>query len=98
MGYKNNQACALLFDHIGLAQKQALAAQLSKAKYFSIQTDGSTDSVNVEDELYLVIYFDPFTNDGEVHIRKNFLSARPLAHCSAEGLYECFVFALDYSI
>ena len=61
-GYKNNQACAVFVDYIAQAQREALAAQLAKAKFFSIQADGSTDSRNVEDELYLVVYFDPLNH------------------------------------
>ena len=56
VGYKNNQACAVFVDYIAWAQREALAAQLAKAKFFSIQADGSTDCGNVEDELYLVVY------------------------------------------
>ena len=61
-GYKNNQACAVFVDYIAQAQREALAAQLAKAKFFRIQADGSTDSRNVEDELYLVVYFDPLNH------------------------------------
>ena len=44
-----------------------------------------------------MIYFDPFTNDGEMHIQNGFLSVRRPARCNAEGLYECFVHALNYA-
>ena len=97
-GYKNNQACAVFVDYIARAQREALAAQLAKAKYFSIQADGSTYSGNVEDELYLVVYFDPYTQNGKVHIRNKFLTVRRPAHSNAEGLYECFIRALTYAV
>ena len=95
-GHKNNQACAGFVDCIGQAQKEALGAQLAKAKFFSIQADGSTDSANIEDELYLLVYFDPLTNDGVVHVRNKFFTVRRPARSNAEGLYECFVRALNY--
>ena len=73
VGHKNNQACAGFVHCIGQAEKEALGAQLAKAKFFSMQADGSTDSANIEDELYLVVNFDPLTNDGVVHVRNKFL-------------------------
>ena len=96
-GYKNNQACAIFVDYIALAQREALAAQLAKAKFFSIQADGSTDSGNVEDKLYLLVYFDPYTQNGKVHIRNKTLTVRRPARSNAEGLYECFTPALTYA-
>ena len=81
-------------DHIGRAQKETLAARLVKAKFFSTQADGSTDSGNV-DALYLVVYCDPRSKDGEVHFRNEFLIVRRSTHCNAEGLYECIVRTLD---
>ena len=34
---------------------------IHKAKFYSIQMDGSTDSGNKEEELFLVVYFDPLS-------------------------------------
>ena len=62
-GYKNNQACANFVEYIAQSQREKLADVLGKAKFFSIQADGSTDSANVEDELFLVLYFDVHTQD-----------------------------------
>ena len=50
----------------------------------------------MEDELYLVVYFDPFTKDWEVHVRNTFLTVRRPPRTNAEGLYECFANALSY--
>ena len=41
-GYKNRQECGV-FD-----QRQKLAYILGKCKFFSVQTVGSTDSVNLK--------------------------------------------------
>ena len=95
-GYKNNQACAIFVDYIARAQREGLAAVLAKTRFFSIQADSSTDSGNIEDELFLVVYFDPYTSDGNVHIRNRFLTVRRPAHSNAEGLFDCFVSALTY--
>ena len=64
---------------------------------FSIQADGSIDCGNVEDELYLVVYFDPYTQNGKVHIKNKFLTVRCPARSNAEGLYECFTRTLTYA-
>ena len=47
--------------------------------FLSIPADGSTDSGNIEDKLYyyyLVVYCDPYTKDGKVHVRNKFLTVR----------------------
>ena len=37
-----------------------------------MQADGSTDAGNVENELFLALYFDPYAKDGKVHVRYKF--------------------------
>ena len=49
--YKSRQACTSFVEYIALAQRQQLASLLDKAKFFSIQADGSTDAANIEQEL-----------------------------------------------
>ena len=55
-GYKNNQACACFTSYIALEERRRLVDNLSRAKFFSLQADGSTDCGNVEDELFLVVF------------------------------------------
>ena len=69
---------------------------LTKAKFFSIQADTTTDCGNIEDELYMVMHFDPYSQDGAVHVRDRFLTVRRPSRCDAKGLYECFERALAY--
>ena len=68
----------------------------SGAKFFSLQADGSTDAGNIEDELFLVLTFDPHTKDGKVHVHDRFLTVRQTKSGNAEGLFECFKNALSY--
>ena len=96
-GYKNNQACSTFVEYIAQSQREGLAAVLAKAKNFSIQADGSTDSADVEDELFLVLYFDAHSQDGIVHVRNMFLTVRRPEWSDANGLYECFARALLYA-
>ena len=68
-----------------------MKAVLDKAKFFSIQADGSTDAGNIEDELFLALYSDPHAQDGRVHVRDKFLTVRRPSCSNAEGLHECFL-------
>ena len=56
--------------------------------------DGSTDSANKEEELFLVVYFDPFSTDGSVHILGTCV-CQPRSVC-ATGLFGAFERALAY--
>ena len=58
--------------------------------------DGSTDSGNVEEELFLVVYFDAHANDKKVHVRNRFFAVRKLASGDADGLFECVKRAMQY--
>ena len=42
-----------------------------KDSLVSIQADGSTDSTNVEAELFLALYFNAHTQDGTVHVQSS---------------------------
>lgn len=60
---------------------EQLTTVLAKAKFFSIQADGTTDAANKE-VLFLVVYFDPYFQDGTVHVQNRFLTVR---HSNAEA-------------
>ena len=51
--------------------------------------DSSTDCANVDEELFLVLYFDPYfsSEDGMVHVRDKFFAVHHLARGTGEGLY-----------
>ena len=95
-GYKNNQACSVFIDYIAEDQLQILIGALKQAKFFSVQADGSTDVSNVEEQLYLVLYFAPFAKDGKVHVRSKFLTIRQPSSTNAAGLFESFRSALGH--
>ena len=96
-GYKNDQACANFVQYIAKDQRLQLVDILSKAKYFSIQIDGSTDSANVEEEMFLTLYFNPYSDDRKVHVQDKFLAIRRPKCSNAEGLFECFKRALAHA-
>ena len=88
-GYKNEKACATFVDYISLEQQHTIVNLLARAKFFSLQLDGSTDSGNVEDEVFLVVFSDPYSADGRIHVRNDFLTVRRLKRANAEGLMAC---------
>ena len=95
-GYKNNQACSVFVEYIAKEQRIMLREQLKMAKFFSIQADGSTDCANKEEELFLVLYFDPYSDDGKVHVRSKFFAVRQPKNGTAAGLYESYTRAFDH--
>lgn len=58
---------------------------LSKAKYVILLADGSTDYGNIEDEVLLAIYCNPYTKDGTIHMCNKFLTVRHPAAANTEG-------------
>ena len=51
---------------------------------------------DVEDELYTVQYFNPKTEDGQVHVCNNFFTVRQVKRGDACGLFECFKAAMEF--
>ena len=95
-GYKNDKACARFVDYIADEQQQILVSALAGVKCLSFQADSSTDAGNVEDELFLVLYFDPLAKDGKVHVHDRFLTVKQPKSGNAGGLFECFKNALKH--
>ena len=57
-------------------------------KFFSLVTDGSTDSSNTENKLLLVLWCDSDAGDENIHTRMRFLSIHKPQHVNAEGLLQ----------
>ena len=96
--YRNDHGCASFVDSIATDLKEHLQQRLTKAKFFSLMIDSSTDCANIEEELFLVLYFDPYSGaeDGMVHVRDNFFAVRHLSRGTGEGLYVCVKKTLAY--
>ena len=71
---------------IARGQQEQLTTALSRSKFFSLQADGSTDAGNIEEELFLVLFFDPYSKDGKVHVRDSFFTVRHLSSGTSQGL------------
>lgn len=65
--------------------------------FFNIQADGSTDSGNVENKVFLAFYFDSHAADSRVHVRNKLLAVREANSTTGEGLFQCLVRAFDYA-
>ena len=74
-----------------MALREELDSKLARARFLSIQADGSTDAGRIENELFLVLFLDPHSEDGihVVHVRNKFLTVRRPEHCTADGLHSC---------
>ena len=94
--YLNDHGCATFVHFIAEDLREQLLSALSKAHFFSIQVDGTTDAGNVEEELFLVVYFQPNYTDGKVHVCNQFFSTRQPRSATGEGLYEYLQRALDF--
>ena len=95
-GYKNEKACATFVDFILLDQRRMLVNSLDRARFFSLQLDGSADAGNVEDEVFLVVFCDLNSEDGKVHVHNNFLTVRRPGRANAAGLLACLRAAMGY--
>ena len=95
-GYKNDKACAIFADFIAQERREALLDAISKAKFFSIQADGTTDKLNVEEEMFHVMYCDFHTADMKAQTRNRFLAVRQPTSGNAAGLFECFKQTMEY--
>ena len=69
-----------------MERRLKLVEALSHAIFVSIQADGSTDSGNIEDELFIAVYLNHNAIDKQVHIRNPFFTVRRLEHGDAQGL------------
>ena len=58
---------------IAEAKRQELADTLTKAEFFSLLMDGSTDKGNCDNELLLAVWCDSDGKDERVHTRMSFL-------------------------
>ena len=80
--YKMDRAAVVFTDCIAEVKKEDLIKAISTSNYFSLLTDGSTDSAVIEEEvLYLL-----FLNEGKPEIK--FFSIKTPSHTTAEGLKE----------
>ena len=80
LGYKNDHACSTFVEFIACDLQQNQLAQInSRSKFFSLQADASTNSGKVQNELFLILYFDPYCADARCMFEINSLLLDSLA-------------------
>ena len=89
--YNNDRAGASMGDVIGKVLKEKLLEELSKANYYCLLTDGSTDAGVVEQELLYVLLLI------EGRPRVKFFSIESPNHVNAEGLKDTIKVAFERS-
>ena len=57
--YRNNNSGGTFIDYISESIAEELKQKLAKAHFYSVLTDGSTDSATSENEAVFVVHFDP---------------------------------------
>ena len=55
--YVTDRACAVFTEDIGKVTKESLAEDFANARYYSVLSDGSTDSAVIEQEVVYVYTF-----------------------------------------
>ena len=85
--YFNDVACRTFCHYIAQSKHQSLIDKLSKAKFFSLLLDGSTDRSNVDNIIFLAVYCDYSARDEKVHSRMPFLKVDHPASGTGEGLF-----------
>ena len=77
-------------DYIGAVTKETFAKDFANARYYSILSDGSTDSAVIEQEIVYVLYL----SSGGIPAVKYF-SIESAENGDADGLKECIISAFN---
>lgn len=93
--YLHEKAGKEFVHYIAESGRQDLSLTLSKAKFFSLMMDGSTDHSNADNELLLVLWCDPDGADEKIRTRMSYLAIHKPQHVTAEGLFESLKYGLQ---
>ena len=96
--YQNDYDCASFVEAIAADLQGKLKEKMSNTKFFSLLLDSSTDCSNAEEELFLALFFDPYSTaeEGTVHVKDTFFAVCHLARGTRESLYGCVKKSLTY--
>lgn len=93
--YLNRNAGKEFIHYIADSSKKAVSSTVAEAPFFSLLLDSSTDISNVDNELTLVLWCDPNSEDERVHTRVSFLCTEGLERAMADGLFLSLQHALQ---
>ena len=88
--YVTDRACAVFTDYIGKVTKESSAEDLANARYYSVLSDGSTDSAVIEQEVVYVLYL---SKDGVPVVK--YLSIESAENGDADRLKDCISKAFE---
>ena len=78
----------ILIDFVGLHVKDQLNKDLAKAKFFSVLSDGTTNSLITENKIIHCLYFDPSPiGSDSVEVKCSYLSLKFLKDISSDGIH-----------
>ena len=87
--YRNENTGGIFIDAIGESLATDLKNKSDKVHFYSIHTDGSTDSATSENEAVFVVYFNPQPADSdEVKILTSFVKLVYVKSANAEGIVD----------
>ena len=92
--YTNEVAGKTFCHYIAESRREDLTKRLSEVRFFSLLMDGSTDSGNIDDEMFLVLWCDVDGSDEKVHTRMNFFAVCRPQETTGKGLFDCMTGAL----
>lgn len=94
--YRNDKACSSFVHYIAKDLQLQLLDTLSKVSFFSIQSDGSTDLRNIEEELFLIQYLNSGPANKQIIVENVFLAVRQPKSSTGLGLFQCFENTMAY--
>ena len=87
--YTNEVSARIFTGYIAESKRREMAEALTEAKLFSLLIDGSTDTGNIDNELYMIVYSDLNNGrDEKVHTRTSYFHVSRPSSVSAVGLFE----------
>ena len=93
--YLHENAGKEFVHYIAESRRQDLLSTLSKAKFFSLMMDGSTDKSNADNELLLVLWCDTDGVNEKIHTRMSYLAIHKPQHVTAKGLFQSLQYGLQ---
>ena len=93
--YRNQNAGKTFCHFIAESKREQLVEKLTKAQFFSILMDGSTDTGNIDDEMFLVLWCDVDHEDQMVHTNMSYFAVDRPKKVDAQGLFNCLESSLS---
>ncbi len=93
--YRNQNAGKDFCHFIAESKREELTQKLAKAQFFSILMDGSTDTGNIDDELFLVLWCDTNCDDEAIRTNMSYFAVERPKKVDAQGIFDCMQNSLN---